>query len=163
MSIKVLLADDSDVMRPAIAVLPGLRSRQQAVASDLDGLFLVRVAQASYRWHPERPFLNLRFVALEPKISESPYFSGRLYCTERRFGTATARYPDNPAGLLVLDPQLICYSWLTGIPEVAFVVFVRKHHPEIQNFFESYDFRSTTQRIRPIGRDYGKSNRSLPL
>jgi hypothetical protein len=34
--------------------------------------------------------------------------------------------------LLSLDPQLICYSWLTGISEVAFVVFVRKHHPEIQ-------------------------------
>jgi hypothetical protein len=46
--------------------------------------------------------------------------------------TTTARYPDNPQGLLSLDPQLICYSWLTGISEVAFVVFVRKHHPEIQ-------------------------------
>jgi PD-(D/E)XK nuclease superfamily len=46
--------------------------------------------------------------------------------------TTTARYPDNPAGLLALDPQLICYSWLTGISEVAFVVFIRKHHPEIQ-------------------------------
>jgi hypothetical protein len=46
--------------------------------------------------------------------------------------TTTARYPDNPGGLLALDPQLICYSWLTGISEVAFVVFVRKQHPEIQ-------------------------------
>ncbi len=46
--------------------------------------------------------------------------------------TTTARYPDNPIGLLSLDPQLICYSWLTGISEVAFVVFVRKHFPEIQ-------------------------------
>jgi hypothetical protein len=46
--------------------------------------------------------------------------------------TTTARYPDNPEGLLSLDPQLICYSWLTGISEVAFVVFVRKHHPEVQ-------------------------------
>jgi len=45
--------------------------------------------------------------------------------------TTTARYSDNPARLLALDPQLICYSWLTGISEVAFVVFVRKHHPEI--------------------------------
>jgi hypothetical protein len=31
-----------------------------------------------------------------------------------------------------LDPQLACYSWLTGEPEVAFVVFVRKRLPEIQ-------------------------------
>jgi len=46
--------------------------------------------------------------------------------------TTTARYSDHPAGLLSLDPQLVCYSWLTGISEVAFVVFVRKHHPEIQ-------------------------------
>jgi hypothetical protein len=46
--------------------------------------------------------------------------------------TTTARYPDTPKDLLSLDPQLICYSWLTGISEVAFVVFVRKHHPEIQ-------------------------------
>ena len=31
-----------------------------------------------------------------------------------------------------MDPQLLCYSWLSGISEVAFVVFVRKNHPEIQ-------------------------------
>jgi len=29
-------------------------------------------------------------------------------------------------------PQLICYSWISGILEVALVVFVRKHGPEIQ-------------------------------
>jgi hypothetical protein len=44
--------------------------------------------------------------------------------------TTTSRYPDEPTGLLGLDPQLICYSWATGISEVALVVFVRKHHPE---------------------------------
>jgi hypothetical protein len=27
---------------------------------------------------------------------------------------------------------LICYSWMTGISDVALVVFVRKHQPEIQ-------------------------------
>jgi hypothetical protein len=46
--------------------------------------------------------------------------------------TTTSRYPEEPAGLLSLDPQLICYSWVTGISEVALVVFVRKHQPEIQ-------------------------------
>jgi hypothetical protein len=46
--------------------------------------------------------------------------------------TTAARYPDQPEGLLALDPQLTCYSWLTGEPEVAFVVFVRKRLPEIQ-------------------------------
>ncbi len=46
--------------------------------------------------------------------------------------TTAARYPDQPEGLLALDPQLACYSWLTSEPEVAFVVFVRKRMPEIQ-------------------------------
>jgi hypothetical protein len=46
--------------------------------------------------------------------------------------TTASRYPEEPAGLLSLDPQLICYSWMTGISEAALVVFVRKHQPEIQ-------------------------------
>jgi hypothetical protein len=46
--------------------------------------------------------------------------------------TTTSRYSMEPEGLLSLDPQLICYSWISGIPEVALVVFVRKHAPEIQ-------------------------------
>jgi hypothetical protein len=63
--------------------IPGLHSRQQTVESNLDGLFLVRVDKAFYRWHPQKPFLALRFVVLEPKLFESQSFSGRLYCTER--------------------------------------------------------------------------------
>ena len=46
--------------------------------------------------------------------------------------TTTSRYSEDAKGLLALDPQLICYSWITGISEVALVVFVRKHAPEIQ-------------------------------
>jgi len=46
--------------------------------------------------------------------------------------TTTCRYPENPEGLLSLDPQLLSYSWMRGIPAVALAVFVRKHQPEIQ-------------------------------
>src|ERR1700690_2070679 len=46
--------------------------------------------------------------------------------------TTSSRYSEEPEGLLSLDPQLICYSWISGIPDVAFIVFVRKHLPEIQ-------------------------------
>jgi hypothetical protein len=63
--------------------IPGLHSRQQTVESNLDGLFLVCVDKASYRWHPQKPFLALQFMVLEPKLFESQSFSGRLYCTER--------------------------------------------------------------------------------
>jgi len=46
--------------------------------------------------------------------------------------TTTARYTEEPPGLLALDLQLICYSWVTGISDVALVAFVRKKVPEIQ-------------------------------
>jgi hypothetical protein len=48
--------------------------------------------------------------------------------------TTSGRYPEEPKGLLMLDPQLICYSWITGMSEVAQVVFVRKRLVEIQYF-----------------------------
>ncbi len=46
--------------------------------------------------------------------------------------TTSSRYSEEPDGLLALDPQLVCYSWITGIAEVAQVVFVRKRLVEIQ-------------------------------
>jgi hypothetical protein len=46
--------------------------------------------------------------------------------------TTSSRYPEQPTGLLSLDPQLVCYSWLTGIAEVSLICFVRKRVPEIQ-------------------------------
>jgi CRISPR/Cas system-associated exonuclease Cas4 (RecB family) len=46
--------------------------------------------------------------------------------------TSSRRYPNEPEGLLSLDPQLVCYSWMTGIAEVAQIVFVRKVLVEVQ-------------------------------
>jgi len=46
--------------------------------------------------------------------------------------TSCSRYSEEPEGLLALDPQLVCYSWMTGISEVALVVFVRKRLVEVQ-------------------------------
>jgi hypothetical protein len=63
--------------------IPGLYSGHQDLVSNLDGLFLVRVERASYRWHSQKPFLALRFGILEPSSFEAVSFSGRLYSTER--------------------------------------------------------------------------------
>ena len=63
--------------------IPGLHSRQQDRESALEGLLLVRVEGAWYRWHPQKPFLSVRFVVLEPELFAARSLSGRLYCTER--------------------------------------------------------------------------------
>jgi hypothetical protein len=62
--------------------IPGLHSRQ-VEESPLEGLFLVRVEGASYRWHPQKPFFAIRFAVLEPECFASRSLSGRLYCTEK--------------------------------------------------------------------------------
>jgi hypothetical protein len=48
-----------------------------------DGLYLVEVRRAQYRWHVQKPFYLVRFVVLEPKSSAEAVFSGRLYCTPK--------------------------------------------------------------------------------
>ena len=62
--------------------IPGLHSTQESEAT-FEGVFLVRVEWASYRWHPQKPFLSVRFVVLEPDSLARRSFSGRFYCTER--------------------------------------------------------------------------------
>src|SRR5437870_12540299 len=39
--------------------------------------------------------------------------------------TTSTPYPEAPDGLLALDRQPICSSWLPGLPDLAEVVFVR--------------------------------------
>ena len=68
--------------------IPGLHSLQQNPESNLDGLFLVRVERAAYRWHRQKSFLELRFTVLEPKALAARAFSGRLYCTTEPFGNS---------------------------------------------------------------------------
>jgi hypothetical protein len=67
------------------------------------------------------------FVALIDAIGE---LDGTTCVLEWK--TSSARYPEKPAGIAALDPQLICYSWMTGMDEVAQVVFVRKRTVEVQ-------------------------------
>ena len=63
--------------------LPGLHSWQPDDRNLLEGLFLVRVDRAFFRWQPKKPFLELRFVVLAPSAVEKKTFVGRLYCTEK--------------------------------------------------------------------------------
>ena len=63
--------------------IPGLQSRHQDSETSFDGVFLVRVERAWYRRHPQKPFVELRLVILEPAPFQGRSFFGRLYCTER--------------------------------------------------------------------------------
>lgn len=103
------------------------------------GLQLLHLFAQDDRVEIRRPKRNLQVRVTKP-LSPTSQFVGYIDAYGFLDGmrcvidwkTTTASYPERPEGLLALDPQLACYSWLTGEAEVAFVVFVRKRMPEIQ-------------------------------
>ena len=62
---------------------PGLHVEPAQVNEFLEGIFLVRVDRAYYRWHPQKPFFILSFTVLEPQGLASRKIAGRLYCTQK--------------------------------------------------------------------------------
>ena len=62
---------------------PGLHAVASRGDAVLEGVFLVRVDRAYYRWHPQKPFFILSFAILEPNDLASRKVSGRIYCTQK--------------------------------------------------------------------------------
>ncbi len=63
--------------------IPGLHQQAQNGDDVLEGIFLVRVERASYRYHPQKPFFALHFAILKPEELSGKTVSGRLYCTAK--------------------------------------------------------------------------------
>ena len=63
----------------------GLNQTAQAgPAGELpDGVYLVQVDKAQYRWHARKPSYLLRLSLLEPREFAGQVISGRLYCTAK--------------------------------------------------------------------------------
>lgn len=101
-------------------------------------LLLERFAQDHrVRVREPRKTLQVQFARLLPDgndfvayIDALGYLDGTRCLLEWK--TTSTRYPEEPDGLLSLDPQLVCYSWITGISDVAQIVFIRKRLVEIQ-------------------------------
>jgi hypothetical protein len=63
--------------------IPGLHREGKNGSNELEGVFLVRVDRALYRWHPTRPFYLVRLSVVEPKEQMGHSLTGRIYCTPK--------------------------------------------------------------------------------
>jgi hypothetical protein len=64
--------------------VPGLSETARDRGPEIpDGIFLVRVDGAQFRWHAHKPFYVLRLFVLEPSASAGQSIIGRLYCTQK--------------------------------------------------------------------------------
>jgi hypothetical protein len=64
--------------------IQGLNETAQPSAYSVpDGVFLVHVDRAQYRWQRAKPFYILRLSILEPSEFAGQVISGRVYCTAK--------------------------------------------------------------------------------
>jgi hypothetical protein len=62
----------------------GLNQTAQPAPGELpDGLYLVSVQKAQYRWHAHKPFYLLRLSVLAPREFVGQILSGRLHCAAK--------------------------------------------------------------------------------
>ena len=87
-----------------------------------DGMFLVRVDRAQYRWHPQKPFYALRLSVLEPRKWEGNNISGRLYCTSKalwKLGWFLRDFAYNPELLSRDEADEKAMAGLRGIVKIS--------------------------------------------
>jgi len=90
-----------------------------------DGIFLVRVDKAEYRWHAQKPFYILRLSILEPQEIAGRTVSGRLYCTSKALWKLGWFLRD-----FLYDPELLgreeidekALSGLRGVVKISHVI-----------------------------------------
>jgi hypothetical protein len=70
-----------------------------------DGVFLVRIDSAQYRWHAQKPFYVLRLSIVEPKAYTGSSISSRLYCTPKAMWKLGWFLRD-----FIYDPELLSQS-----------------------------------------------------
>ena len=64
--------------------VPGLAAITHTSRPEIpDGVYLVRVNGAQFRWHATKPFYVLRLTVLEPSSLAGQPIVGRLYCTQK--------------------------------------------------------------------------------
>ena len=64
--------------------IPGLADATRDSRPEVpDGIFLVRVDGAQFRWHAQKPFYILRLSIVEPAVLAHRSVVGRLYCTQK--------------------------------------------------------------------------------
>lgn len=125
--------------------IPDLHLNQRRVENKLEGLFLVRVDRARYRWHPQKPFVEFQFTVVEPKAFEGRAFLGRLYCTEkalwrlnwflRDFGYDAQLLKDDR-----VDEEALLH--LRGVVRTSYTTLNRRSYQNLEAFAPEADWEA---------------------
>ena len=137
--------------------IPGLHRESRTSDERLEGVFLVRVDRAFYRWHPQRPFYVLSLAILEPREHQGRSLTGRLYCTPKaiwklRWFLRDFGYDPDLMGRDEVDEKVL--AGLQGIVRVSYTVLNGHSLPNLDGFAPAADWEpepnceSSSQELR---------------
>lgn len=115
--------------------IQGLRETNPSNHNNVpDGIYLVRVDRAQYRWHPQKPFYALRLSVVEPRELAGSAISGRLYCSARALWKLGWFLRD-----FLYDPELLSQDEvdeksLSGLRGVVKISHATVHGTPLLNF-----------------------------
>jgi hypothetical protein len=99
-----------------------------------DGIYLVRIDRAQYRWHPQKPFYALRLSVLEPSELSGHVLSGRLFCSSRavwKLGWFLRDFLYDPELLSRDEVDEVALSGLRGVVKISHTTV---HGASVLNF-----------------------------
>ncbi len=99
-----------------------------------DGVFLVRVDRAQYRWHPAKPFYLLRLSILEPRELAGRIISGRVYCAAKALWKLTWFLRDFGYDIELLGREEIDDKSLVGLRDVVKISHTVLNGTSLLNF-----------------------------
>jgi len=103
--------------------VPGLAAISHTSTSEIpDGVYLVQVNGAQFRWHATKPFYVLRLAVLEPSSLAGQPIVGRLYCTQKAMWKLGWFLRD-----FLYDPELLAHEQVDekALPGLQGVVKIR--------------------------------------
>jgi len=114
--------------------IQGLHEADRSAPDEVpDGLFLVWVQRAQYRWHAQKPYYILRFSILEPKHLAGRSIAGRIYCTARAMWKLSWFLRDFGYDTELLGRDEIDDKGLIGLRGVVKISHVVRHGIRILN------------------------------
>jgi hypothetical protein len=138
--------------------IQGLVDTARSAADRLpDGVFLVRVDNAQYRWHAQKPFYILRLCVLEPQELAGRAISGRVYCTAKalwKLGWFLRDFLYDPE---LLEREEVDQKALSGLRGVVKISHSTVHGTSLLNFdgfapasqWEELSFASSPKKANP--------------
>ena len=130
--------------------IQGLRETTPSTKSDVpNGIYLVRVDRAQYRWHVQKPFYSLRLSVLEPRELAGRALEGRLYCSARAVWKLGWFLRD-----FLYDPELLSQdevdeAALSGLRGVVKISQTTVHGTSLLNF-DGFAPASQWEELAPV-------------